>query len=46
MVKQTIKASLRAEKTNASPRTHVRNYGKTDFHTILFNKGDTCYVSN
>ena len=30
MVKPTIKASLRAEKTNASPRTHVRSYGKTD----------------
>ena len=30
MVKQTIKASLRAEKTNASPRTHVCSYGKTN----------------
>ena len=46
MVKQTIKASLRAEKTNASPRTHASVYGKTDFHIITFNKGDTCYVSN
>ena len=41
MVKQTIKASLRAEKTNASPRTHVFIYGKKDFHTFLSNKGDT-----
>ena len=28
MVKQTIKASLRAEETNVPPRTHVRYYGK------------------
>ena len=30
MVKQTIKASLRAEETNVPPRTHAFVYGKTD----------------
>ena len=45
MVKQTIKASLRAEETNVPPRTHVLSYGKTNsihFHSIK----ETHYVSN
>ena len=45
MVKQTIKASLRAEKLTFLPEPMLQ-FMEKQIPYISFNKGDTCYVSN
>ena len=40
LVKQTSKASLRAEELTFPPRTHALVYGKKDSHIITLNKGE------